>query len=387
MRTSFLALAACIACAEQDPETMGDFGADAERAGPVAPDEPRANIVYVMTNDPGENRIIGLRHGRDGVERFGSWGTAGAGLGTVELPLLLPDDGIDPLVSEGSLQRVGNHLLAVNAGDGTVSAFRVGDRGRLSLADVAPVGGYPNSITSRGDHVFVAVSPGPDAEGGIAHLVVSGEGGLEHRGLLPLSVPEAHPARVLATRDHLVATELMQGLIDVWTFDGDEVRVPTRFASAGPGPFGIASLGGQIVVSEAAPEMPGMASVSTYAITDGGAEVISAAVGNGQSATCWEAVTPDGRFVFTSNTESGTISSYAASQDGAVRLHEAVAATPDGAPIDMDISSDGRYLYVLLGGTGAVAVYGIRDNGSLARVELASDVGLPELGSQGLVAW
>jgi len=134
---------------------------------------------------------------------------------------------------------------------------------------------------------------------------------------------------------------------------------PVTTVSAGPGPFGAIALGSdRILVSEAAPEMPLLASVSTYQIDAMGRLMpITAALPNGQTASCWEVVTPDGQYAFTSNSGNGTISSYMLAADGSVTLLEGAAQTPGSAPIDMSLAPDGSMLYVLLGASGEIAAY------------------------------
>lgn len=372
-------------------DTSGGMDTD-DTDTPGTPEE--GQVVFVMTNDAVDNEVVGFRYVSTGLEVIDSWSTGGQGLGVLELPLLELMDGIDPLVSEGSLHRVGDHLVAVNAGSGSVTAFSVAADGMLTMTDTLDVGAYPNTLGSRGDQIFVGLSPGTDAVGGIAQLTIDAQGALERvGGLLPLSVPEAHPARVLVTDDFLVVSEVTHGMIDVWPLDGNEplaadARV-VRSPSAGPGPFGISPLGdGRILVNEAAPEMPGGAGVSTYQIeSDGLLTPITANLRNGQSATCWGVVAPDGMHAFTSNTASGTLSSYSLEPDGAVALNAGVAATVAGGPIDMSLSADGSMLYVLLGGTGEIAVHDVTGGMLSAPMVMSTAFALPIQGSQGIVAW
>ncbi|MBA2321032.1 MAG: beta-propeller fold lactonase family protein [Deltaproteobacteria bacterium] len=364
---------------------------DTDDTDDTMPDEGDG-FVYAMTNGAAGNEVVALRRMDSGLEFMNAWPTGGQGLGTVELPLLMVDDGIDPLVSEGSLQRVGDHLLAVNAGSGSVSVFEVADDGMLTLTDTEQVGSYPNTLASHGDRVFVGLSPATDAVGGIAQLLLGADGMLTPAGdMLSFTVPEAHPGRVLVVGDFLVATELMQGNLDVWMLGADGAALnmqPVTTPSAGPGPFGAIALGpDRLLVSEAAPEMPNLASVSTYEIDDMGAlHAITAALPNGQTASCWEVVTPDGQYAFTSNSGNGTLSSYALAADGSVTLLEGAAQTPGSGPIDMSLAPDGSMLFVLLGASGEIAAYPVT-NGVLGAAMLLDDTHLPVQGSQGILAW
>jgi 6-phosphogluconolactonase (cycloisomerase 2 family) len=126
--------------------------------------------------------------------------------------------------------------------------------------------------------------------------------------------------------------------------------------------------------------------VSTYSI-DPGAHLapITPAVGNGQSGSCWVKVSHDRSQAWVTNTGSGTISSYALA-DGAATLDAVVAATPGSGPIDLALTRDDRFLYVLLGATGSIASYEVQPDGSLVSRFVAGSIGLGA-GAQGLVAF
>ena len=63
-------------------------------------------------------------------------------------------------------------------------------------------------------------------------------------------------------------------------------------------------------------------------------------------------------------------------------------AATAAAGIDLALAPDDAFLYALLGGTGEIAVYDVNGtDGTLAAMGTSSGLGLPALGSQGLVAW
>ena len=108
--------------------------------------------------------------------------------------------------------------------------------------------------------------------------------------------------------------------------------------------------------------------VSSYTIrADGSLGVITASLGNGQSASCW--IVRSDRFVYTSNFASDSISRYRVQKNGALVLEDATAAqvgpglpaaTPDNPPafaLDMDLSVDGRFLYLLTPGISAIHAF------------------------------
>ena len=90
----------------------------------------------------------------------------------------------------------------------------------------------------------------------------------------------------------------------------------------------------------------------------------------------------NGRFAYTSNTGSGTISSYTISDGGRLALLNAVAASPGGAPIDMALANNSRFLYER-NGNGMIGGFLVGSNGSLTPIGGAS--GVPA-GAQGIAA-
>jgi 6-phosphogluconolactonase len=87
------------------------------------------------------------------------------------------------------------------------------------------------------------------------------------------------------------------------------------------------------------------------------------------SANCWNVVTPDGRFVYVSNSGSGSISGFAIGSGGTLTPLPGtiLALNPTGsANIDITVSADGKFLYTLNAGTGAVGMFAIQPtNGTL----------------------
>jgi 6-phosphogluconolactonase len=179
-----------------------------------------------------------------------------------------------------------------------------------------------------------------------------------------------------------VVTEKVTNVIDTYAVGArGDLRGPVVTASNGPAPFGFDfGSDGELFVSEAADS-----AASAYAIlgpTRLGS--ISASVLNGQSAACWLAAAPDGRFVFTANAGNGTLSSYRVSAAGRLTLESCVAASqsPTSHPVDMAFSPSGQTLYSLAN-AGTITTY-LVDGGGLTQVGAVT--GLPA-SVTGLVAW
>jgi len=117
---------------------------------------------------------------------------------------------------------------------------------------------------------------------------------------------------------------------------------------------------------------------------DGHLQTISAAVANGQRAACWLALTPDGKFAYTANTGSSTITGYRVDLTGGLELlnSDGKTAAVTAGPLDLVISQNGQFLYTLTGRQNIEVLQIDPSTGSLAPLQKLS--GLPA-GSNGLV--
>jgi 6-phosphogluconolactonase (cycloisomerase 2 family) len=106
--------------------------------------------------------------------------------------------------------------------------------------------------------------------------------------------------------------------------------------------------------------------------------VISAAVPTTQNAPCWLIASHNGRFIYTDNAGSGSISGFSVRHDGTLELLNSdgrTAVTGDGShPVDMTESRDGRFLYNLANGDGTIHGFKVRENGSLEPVTVMSGI-------------
>ena len=200
-----------------------------------------------------------------------------------------------------------------------------------------------------------------------------------------LSTANAQPACVVFSPygSLLAVSELTTNRISIFVVRADGLLTePAVNRSNGAMPFGACFLStGSLLVAETS------GALSSYiAAADGRLTILSGSVPNGQMATCWVVRTPDERFAYTSNTGSGTITSYVINSDGTLAVAEYAAGMegPAAGPIDNGVSEDGRYFYVLNGGQGSIAAYQIENDGRLTRLQTVTGQGLPNLGAQGL---
>jgi 6-phosphogluconolactonase len=129
--------------------------------------------------------------------------------------------------------------------------------------------------------------------------------------------------------------------------------------------------------------------VSSYEILPNGTlSAISTSVPTLGAANCWNAVTPDGRFVYVSNAGSSTISGFAISATGVLSAlpGSVVGENPNGAGnLDIAVSADGQFLYTLNSSNGTIGIFAIQKDGTLSSVGSATGIG-QDTGFNGIAA-
>lgn len=315
--------------------------------------------VYTISNDPDGNEVIVFDRNADGtVEAAGTYPTggtgSGAGLGSQRAVVLSGD---------------GRTLLAVNPGSNQLSAFAVTAHG-LRLLNTVPSGGdQPTSTTIHGNIVY-ALNAG---DASISGFVLTNDGLDPLAGSTRLlSRTDAAPAQIEFTPrgDQLVVTQRATNTIDVFAVDrSGYASSPTPSASAGATPFGFAfDNRGRLVVSNANGGAAGASSVTSYTIRAHQLAVIDPEVSTTQTAACWVEITPNGRFAYTTNTGSGTVSAFAIQADGSLTLLDGDAAHTGAGPIDAAVSRDGRFLYTVNAGADTINAFHIGADGSLTPI-------------------
>ena len=325
--------------------------------------------VFVMTNAADRNEVISFRRAADGSLQAGRRvSTGGRGTGGVT----------DPLESQGSLTLSQDHslLFAVNGGSGEISVFQV-HGSRLTLVDKETSGGSePNAVAQHGNLVYVL------NVGGSSNVVGFrlNAGGQVQR--IPNSIrflttnnSEAASLAFSPNGQFLLVTERATNNIDAFRVQADGTLAPIVVnLSPDPGAFSVTfAPNGAALVSETGTAGGNDASaISSYFVAANGTLVaISTGVPTLGNANCWNAVTPDGRFVFTSNAGSSTISGFAISATGVLTPVGAtvVGTNPSGSTnLDIAVSVDGKFLYTLNSGTGTVGIFGVQPDGTLNKV-------------------
>jgi 6-phosphogluconolactonase len=404
--------------------------------------------VYVATNYDTENSIVGYRQYSDGtLEQIGEFDTGGKGTGLVELFGLPYDpksghtfsDGFDPLASAYGLWRTSDNknVLIANAGDGTVSSLRVQKDYSLKLVNVVKAGDIkPLAIASHANLVYVA-SMGDDVgdpgNGNVKGYRIDDNGFLSE---IPNSVRTlgGRPASAEFTSDgkFLLVVEITTGVIHSYAVNEDGLLsakpissitspqpTPDRFFAL---PIGTKVVKGQganhtLLVTEtrfltpdhkfhpASPESKAKypflplfegqsGSMTSYNVDENGVlTIISPDViagkgyWGGQQAVCWVTTSADGKYAWTTNPLTSSISTYKIDEDGEATLIDEIAFQDQHYNeyyLDMDLSADGNYINVISGNSGKTWVYKIdHDNGGLSLV--AGYTGGAPVHSYGLV--
>jgi 6-phosphogluconolactonase len=307
--------------------------------------------VYVDGNPAGPNTVAGFDRHPDGslTPIAGSpfpAGGAGTGAG---------------LASQGAIQQAGRFLLVADAGSNQISVLRVDGRGvpRPVGAPVSSGGIEPVSIAVSGRLVYVANAG--DGGANYTGFVLRPNGKLRQLPGSTVALPDGSgPGDVLfdGTGRRLVGTRVGTSLIDSF-----RVRLDGRLVAAAGSPFAAQSAGpfgsefrptrpSQLFVSNAHAG-PGNGTVSAFHVSRSGElrSIGASPFPDLQTAPCWVEISHDGRFLFTTNTASESISRYAIEGDGTLDLLGSTTLRNGAGAVDLRLSPDGSTLSV----TGSAA--------------------------------
>lgn len=322
--------------------------------------------VYTMSNATSGNAILAYKRAADGsLSREATYSTGGKGSGAA-------------LGSEGGivLSADKHWLFAVNAGSNEISVFAADADGALYLTSKAASGGSdPVSIATDDDLVYT-VNSGSDL---IAGFRLSPEGKLTPLpgSVKGLGATGTGPGQISFSPggQELIVSEKNKNSFAIFPINQD--GLPEGSAriepSAGAEPYGFAfSNSKTLLVTEADGGAANASSVSSYHLYRGGLlGLVDGSATTHQTAACWISATPDGRFAYTSNAGSKTISGFGVTPAGDLTLLNStgVSGTTGAAAGSSVVSPDGKSLYVLYEGGVSISAYAIADDGSLTPVE------------------
>jgi 6-phosphogluconolactonase (cycloisomerase 2 family) len=400
--------------------------------------------LYMQTNET-RNAIIHYRWAASGalteVERVATGG-AGSGL----LSPIYHTNRPNHFEGAGSVILTPDRrfLFATNGGDNSVSSFAVSEDGGLTLVDTKRTGNPKNggakslAYAPSSRTLFVVHTFGPDH---LRLMSVDAKGKLTARPE-PYSVstrdwPNRVPTMAVLSPDgkflvlgttfdelpsrknpdgslilwiprpdgtlHVIASNAPDpdGLV-VFPVGGDgTLGAPSLYDAGGASPFYIAFLHNRpdtFIIAYAVSDGLAMGRIDA----DGKLSVISPLVKIDTSAglpseLCWLAVSPDDRFVFTTNFGYSTVSSYRIDGnelsiakdpvapkvpgDGTFR---AINGTVSSGPSDSWLTPDGTYLYQIYGNASKLVGYATQSDGSLKEITSAK---IPYNSPQGLAGF
>ena len=337
------------------------------------------HYLYTESNSAETNAILvyEIKHNGslhlDGTTASGGSGTGGGALG-----------------SQGALVLDKNHewLYAVNAGNNSVSSFKVHNDGSLTLAYTAHTDGTtPVSVAVHGNMLYV-LNRGSD---NIHGFWIGAGGSLTdiNGSTKPLSGTGVDAPQILFTPngDWVVVTEKATNIVGTFKVKNDgSVNNGIFTPSVGATPFGFDFARDRfMIVSNAAGGAPGAGTVTSYVVGNNGVPAdVNGAVPDHQAAPCWIAITKHGRFVYTTNTATNNISSYYLASWGGLYLVQTEAAKTGMGPLDIVVAANNFYVYELNSKSNTIGEYRRKHFGGLEFV--GNESGLPA-GTTGLATY
>src|SRR5580704_8525803 len=322
---------------------------------------------FVMSNNADKNQVIEFVHTSDGaVIAKEAFDTQGRGTGGVN----------DPLEAQGSLTLSADHslLFAANAGSGDITVFRViGER--LIFLNRQPSGGSdPVAIAQSQNRVYVLNQGGA---GSVVGFQIGFRGQLvpiaNSTAFLSANAVGGSSISISPDGQTLAVVERLTNNIDTFHINPNGTLGPLVInPSLGVGAFsGRFAPDGRLIVSETGSTL---SAISSYTVNSNGklSAVTQSLTTNGE-ANCWNAISPNGAFVYATNAGTSNISGFSIGQSGALTAltpSSIVASNPEKSTnLDITISGDGKFLYSLNAMVGTVGVFAVQSNGTLKEVD------------------
>lgn len=368
------------------------LGAAEAQAGPSA---VGTGAVFGMTNGILGNSVTAFSRNAEGrLQPAGSFSTGGTGSGVLEnnaTSLILGKGNQQSPTDLGGGDRF---LFAANAGSNSISVFeRTGASLRRVEVEQAQQGNinHPISLTLHSNILYVLNGATTNCTAGnptISGFTVSTAG-----RLTPIAgSTQPVPGGLLSgcaqvsfdqTGKRLVVSERQTDNLATYRVDGAGRAGPPRSnATTEIGPFGLNFTNDNVLLSAVNnAALPLQGGAASYAINadDSLTPLSATAERNGRSDTCWIEITDDGRFAYTTNFQTGDISSYRVGSDGRLTLIKSVAASvhsPLPGAFDLALV-DSRFLYAIDSNLATVSGYEIGSDGSLKALGEQSIGSLP----------
>jgi 6-phosphogluconolactonase (cycloisomerase 2 family) len=357
-----------------------------DRAVPAALG-PAVTTVFVETNNPnaGQNAVLAFRQDENGgLHQIGTFDTGGTG--QVNLPKVIgPDDSSQEVVATPD----GRFLFAVNQGSGSVTSFRIDRDGGLDKIGTFDSGGVqPDSLAVIDGRLYVS-NRGDSAVGhpgtvapNLTAFTVEDDGSLTPLPGSTVTFPvDTSPSQNLVSRDGRFL------FADVFGVPGSTAPQANTFA-----PFQVQSDGtlklapGGNVGAPVTPDLllgsavnpklniiyaglTGANEIGVFTYDETGRLSFVTAVPDQGAAACWATVSADGKFLYTADTGSNSVSVFSLADPlRPVQIQSFTLGgpqAPPGAPagqrqtadFQLALSPDGHSLYVIGQSTNATGSF------------------------------
>jgi 6-phosphogluconolactonase len=364
--------------------TLG-VGALASTAHAADNSQASSDTVFVMTNDAVKNEVLAYQRIFDGrltlKERFVTGGRGSGGT-------------TDPLQSQGSLTLSHDHnlLFAINSGSGTVSSFHLFG-GLPVLVDQEPTGGSePVAVAEHNGIIYVLNAGG---NGAVVAFRTDNLGHLHEisNSLVHLTATHSGGSSISVSPDGttLAVIEKVPNNIDTFPIhpDGTLGSVVINHSVTSGVFAAVFTPNGKLIVSENQPNGTDVSSISSYTINvDGTITAITQSLQTFGDGNCWNAITPNGKYVYVDNSATATVAGFSIGSNGTLTpiAGTILSSNPAGTTnLDIAVSSDGKFVYTINSGAGSVSIYSINGDGTLN--SLGDIDGLPKtVGFNGISA-
>ncbi|MEP6466109.1 MAG: beta-propeller fold lactonase family protein [Parafilimonas sp.] len=326
------------------------------------------HFLYTEDNNAGTNGIMMYKINTDGsLDLMGTTASGGVGTGA-------------GLGSQGAviISADNSWLFAVNAGSNSVSSFKINSDGTLMLAGTAATHGMkPVSVAAKSNMLYV-LNTGSD---NICGLWIGNDGTLtdiaNSMQSLSATAVDAPQIAFSPVGNQVIVTEKATNTISTFKINSDGSANAGIFTpSVGATPFGFAFARDKyMIVSNAAGGAAGQGSATSYTVSNSMLYDVNGAIADYQAAPCWFAVAKYGRFAYTTNTASNSISSYYISDAGALYLAQSTAGTTDAGPVDIVVAPNNYFVYELNGSGKSIGEYHRKFLGGL--IIMGNQTGLP----------
>lgn len=331
------------------------------------------HYLYTESNESSSNNILVYQINHNGSLQWSSSAiSGGAGSGT-------------GLGSQGAVVLSSDHnwLFAVNAGNNSVSSFRIRKDGSLKLTSTKNTWGkMPVSVTVHGNMLYV-LNHGSD---NIHGFWIGNDGMLmdisNSTKSLSGSGVDAPQISFTPNGDFLIVPEKATNKIGTFKMMNDGSPANGIFnASVGNTPFGFGFSRDYLVISNAEMGSAGAGSGTSYMVQwNGHLKDVNGARPDYQTAPCWVAMTAYGRFAYMTNTTTNNISSYYVAPWGGLYLVESNAGVTGTGPLDIVVAENNYFVYALNSGTHNISGFYRMFLGKLGSLGTMENLPMPSTG-------